>query len=192
VIALLTRLEIDRAVVGGVSMGGYVAFGVVRRAPHRMSGLLLSNTRATADSDEGKAGRQRMIDLAREEGAPGIAGEMLPKLLGQSTARQQPDLVEAVRRLIVMNSGEGLAVALGALRDRPDSTPLLATLDVPALIIAGDEDVVTPPSDAEAMHRAIPGSHLTGLPGVGHLSNLENPFGWRSALDTWLGGIWFK
>jgi pimeloyl-ACP methyl ester carboxylesterase len=190
VVALLAHLEIDRAVLGGVSMGGYVAFGVLRRAPGRVAGLLLSNTRATPDSDEGRKGRDRMIELVREHGAAGVAEQMLPKLLGETTKQHQPDLVQAVRRLILMNSVEGIAAGLGALRDRPDSTPLLSTIDFPTLIVAGAEDTIIPVPEIEAMHRAIPGSSFVVLPRAGHLSNLEDTFGWRKALDAWLGGVW--
>jgi pimeloyl-ACP methyl ester carboxylesterase len=190
VIALLTQLEIRRAVIGGVSMGGYVAFGILRRAPERVSGLLLANTRAIADSDEARAGRDRMIKLLAEEGPAVIAREMLPRLLGETTRKQQPDLVEAVRRLIVMNSKEGIATALAALRDRPDSTPLLSTITVPSLIITGDEDAIIPVSETEAMRRAMPGSTMAVIPRTGHLSNLEDPFSWRKALEGWLNGMW--
>ena len=189
VIALMAHLEIDGAVIAGVSMGGYVAFGVLRRAPGRVKGLVLSNTRAAPDSDEARAGRERMIELANREGATGIAREMLPKLLGKTAQGEQPDLVDAVRRLILMNSTEGIVTALGALRDRPDSTPLLATIAVPALVIAGAEDTVTPVAEAEVMHRAITGSQLVTLPRVGHLSNLEDALGWRRALESWLDRI---
>ncbi|HXT69606.1 MAG TPA: alpha/beta fold hydrolase [Vicinamibacterales bacterium] len=190
VAALLTHLEIERAVIGGVSMGGYVAFGLLRRAPHRVSGLLLSNTRATPDTAEGRAGREKMIALAREEGAAATAAQMVPKLLGETTKAQQPDLVDAVRRLIIMNSPDGIVAGLGALRDRPDSTPLLASVNCPTLIIAGDEDSIINVSEAETMHAAIPGSHLVVLPRTGHLGNLEQPNAWRTALDQWLTGIW--
>lgn len=190
VLALLSHLEINRAVIGGVSMGGYVAFGMLRRAPQRVSGLLLSNTRATPDTPEARAGRDKTIALALTEGAAAIADQMIPKLLGETTRAQQPDLVEAVRRLILMNSPEAIATALGALRDRPDSTPLLHTIDCPTLIIAGDEDAIIGAAEAEAMHAAIPGSHLVVLPRTGHLGNLEQPNAWRTELDQWLTGIW--
>jgi len=190
VLALLTHLEIERAVVGGLSMGGYVAFGMLRQAPARVSGLLLANTRSIPDSDESRAGRDRMITLALEEGPAGVAREMVPKLVGETTKKMQPDLTEAVRRLIMMNSAEGIAVALSALRDRPDSTPLLSSIDFPTLIIGGAEDAIIPAAEAQAMHKAVPWSSLVMLPHAGHLSNLEDPFGWRTALDQWLGGVW--
>lgn len=186
VLALLTHLEIDRAVVCGLSMGGYVAFAMRRRAPGRVAGLVLSNTRAAADSDAAREGRDKMIDLARREGAAGIAREMVPKLLGESSRKQQPDLEDAVRRLILVNSTEGIVTALGAMKTRPDSTPLLEAITCPTLVITGEEDVIIPPAEAEAMQRAIPGSSLVMLPKVGHLSNLEAPGEWGKAL-TGLG-----
>ncbi len=178
VLALLAHLEIDRAVVCGVSMGGYVAFAMWRRAPKRVAGLVLSNTRAAADSAEARAGRDKTIELAQREGAEGMAREMVPKLLGATTRAAQPDLETAVRRLILVNSTEGIVAGLGALKTRPDSTPLLATITCPTLVISGEEDIIIPPAEAEAMHRAIAGSSLAILPRTGHLSNLESPTEW--------------
>ena len=186
VLALMTHLEVERATVCGLSMGGYVAFGMMRRAASRVAGLVLSNTRAAADTDAAKAGRDKMIDLARAEGPAGIAREMVPKLLGATTRERQPDLEEAVRRLILVNSVEGITTALGALKARPDSTPLLASINCPALVITGDEDVIIPVAEAEAMHRAMPASSLVVLPRVGHLANLEAPNEWGSALERFL------
>jgi len=190
VLALLTHLEIERAVIGGLSMGGYVAFGVLRQAPARVSGLLLANTRSIPDSDEARAGRDRLIKIAAEEGPAGIARETVPNLVGATTKQLQPDLLEAVRRLVMMNSAAGISTALGALRDRPDSTPLLSAIDFPTLIIAGEEDAIIPVAEAQTMHRSVPGSSLVMLKRAGHLSNLEDPFGWRTALDHWLRGVW--
>ena len=110
-----------------------------------------------------------MIKLAADEGPAGIAREMLPKLVGETTKQLQPDLLEAVRRLIMMNSAEGITAALGALRDRPDSTPLLSAIEFPTLIIAGDEDAIVPVAEAEAMHRADsrdPRSSSSRVPGT--------------------------
>lgn len=186
-LALLTHLEIDRAVMSGVSMGGYVAFGMLRRAPDRVAGLILSNTRATADSVEARAARDKTIDLARREGPAGIATAMVPKLLGETMRREQPDLADAVRRLILVNSTEGIVAALGAIKTRPDATPTLGSVSCPALVIAGEEDAIIPVADAEAMHTAMPGSSLIVLPRVGHLSNLESPAAWGSAVEAFLG-----
>ena len=172
VLALMDHLDIERAVVGGLSMGGYVAFAMLRLAAPRVSGLVLANTRAAADSAEGRANRDRLIALVRQEGAAALVREMLPKLLGETERREQPDLVDAVERLIRMNSADGLAAALAAMRDRPDSTPLLPAIACPTTIVTSDEDTLIPSSESDAMHRLIPGSQLVVLRGVGHLSSL--------------------
>ena len=186
VLALMDHLEIRDAVVGGVSMGGYVAFGVVRQAAARVTGLVLANTRASADSAESRANRDRMIDLVRKEGADAVARVMLPKLLGETTWGQQPDLAEAVGRMIRANRVEAIAAALGALRDRPDSTPLLGTITCPALIMAGDEDALIPKSDTDAMLSGIKHARLVMLRNVGHLGNLEDARGFTNALTAFL------
>jgi pimeloyl-ACP methyl ester carboxylesterase len=173
VLELMTHLGIERAAVGGVSMGGYVAFGMLRQAPDRIGALLLANTRATADSADARAARDRTIDLVRREGVGALAREMTPKLLGETTRRERPDLAEAVAHLIEMNTADGLVAALGALRDRPDSTPLLSSIRCPATVVAGEEDAIIPLAEHEALARAIPDARLVVLPGVGHLSNVE-------------------
>jgi 3-oxoadipate enol-lactonase len=182
VLELMTQLEIADAVIGGLSMGGYVAFALLRRAPKRVSGLVLADTRATADTVEGRAARDRLVELAVREGSSGIAREMLPKLLGATSRRDQPDLEDAVRRLILVNTPDAIVAAVQALKSRPDSTPLLASITCPTLILCGEEDALTPMIDSEAMHGAIPGSRLVRLAGAGHLSNLENPIGFNAAI----------
>jgi pimeloyl-ACP methyl ester carboxylesterase len=107
---------------------------------------------------------------------------MAPKLVGRTTAAEQPDLVEAVKRLIQSNGAGAIAAAIRALKDRPDSTRLLGSISCPTTIVCGAEDTLTPPSDSEAMHRAIAHSRLVILPRAGHLSNLEDPFGFSEAL----------
>jgi pimeloyl-ACP methyl ester carboxylesterase len=173
VLELMTHLGIHRAAVGGVSMGGYVAFGMLRQAPERIGALLLANTRATPDSPEARAARDRTIDLVRREGVGALSREMTPKLLGETTRHERPDLAEAVAHLIEMNTADGLVAALGALRDRPDSTPLLSSIGCPTTVVAGEEDAIIPLADHESLARAIPDARLLVLPGVGHLSNVE-------------------
>jgi pimeloyl-ACP methyl ester carboxylesterase len=184
VLSLMTHLEIDKAIVAGVSMGGYVGFAMLRRAPARIAGLVLANTRSIPDSAEGKAARDRMIALVERERAAGLAREMLPKLLGATTRQQQPDLVDVVGHLIEANSTAGLVFALRALKDRPDSTPLLASIACPVTIVAGEEDAVIPAAETDAMHRAIVGAELVRLPRVGHLSNLEAPAAFSAVLAS--------
>jgi 3-oxoadipate enol-lactonase len=189
VLALMTHLEMEHAAVGGLSMGGYVAFAMLRRAPERVEGLVLSNTRAIADSAQAREARAASIDLAEREGAAGIAREMGPKLLGETTRRGQPDLEEAVKRLILVNAPDAIMAALNALRSRPDSTNLLPSIAVPTLVIAGDEDAIVNISESRSMQQAIPGATLVTLARTGHLGNLEAPGPWSSAVDTFLAGL---
>lgn len=182
VVELMSHLDIPRAVVCGLSMGGYVALAVLRRAASRVSGLVLADTKATEDSADARLGRDRMSALLEREGMAGIATAMVPRLLAETTRREQPDLVDAVVRLIESNSPVGIQAAIRAMRDRPDATSLLAGLTCPTTIICGEEDVVTPPGDAEALHHAVHGSRYIVVPRAGHLSNLENPMAFNAAL----------
>lgn len=180
---------IERAVIGGLSMGGYVTFAMWRLAPERFAGLVLADTRATADNDQQKEGRRTMMTTARERGASAVADEMLPKVLGATTKRERPELAERTRRMIEGNRPDAIAGAAEAMLRRPDSTPLLRDIRVPTLIVCGEEDTTTPPSDSEAMHRAIAGSRLVLLPGAGHLSSLETPEPFNAALGHFLATV---
>lgn len=189
VLQLMNHLDVDRGVVGGLSMGGYIALAVARAAASRLDGLVLADTKATADSDEGRAGRAAMIAKVQAEGVAAIADAMVPKLLGATTQRAQPDLVEAVRTIILRNTPEAVASALGAMKTRPDSVPVLAGLTCPALVICGAEDVLTPPADSEAMAAALPAVTTVVIPQAGHLSNLEAPLAFNQALTEFLSRI---
>jgi 3-oxoadipate enol-lactonase len=184
--AFMDALEIDRAVIGGLSMGGYVTMALYRLAPERFTGMLLANTKASLDSPEGRAAREQMIELVRSEGASAVADQMLPKLLGATSQRARPYLDTLVRRLIEGNSPEGIGAAIHAIKDRPDSLPTLEHTAVPALIITSDEDVIIPVSESEAMHSVMPRSQLVVLTAAGHLSNIEVPDDFSEALGTFL------
>jgi pimeloyl-ACP methyl ester carboxylesterase len=183
---LLDALHIPEAVVCGVSMGGYVAFAIFRHAPRYIRGLILADTRPQADTPEGVEGRKRMLSLVREKGVSAVADEMLPKLLGERTRQQRPDIVSRVRSLALANSPDAIAGAIAALMTRPDSTPVLAEIHVPTLIVVGDGDTITPPALSEGMQRAIGGSELRVLEGVGHLASLEEPAAFNAALAPFL------
>jgi pimeloyl-ACP methyl ester carboxylesterase len=192
VVSLLDALQIDRAVIGGLSMGGYVAMAMWRHHRNRIRALVLADTRAGADTSEGKQKRDELISLARVDGAAAIADRQVTGLLGRSTREKQPALVDRLRLLMAGESAEGIIGALEAMRDRPDSTPMLAEIDVPTLVVVGDEDVLTPPKDAKAMHAAIRGSRLEIIPGAGHLSNLERPAGFNAALSDFVGSLLYN
>jgi YbgC/YbaW family acyl-CoA thioester hydrolase len=174
-VRLLDRLQIERAVVAGVSMGGYVAFEMLRRHRARVMGLILVDTRADADSAEARKGRDDMMEVARRHGAAAVAERMVPRLLGRSTQQTQPNIVEQVKTMIGRTPVAGIVGALGAMRDRPDSTPLLPTIDVPTLVVVGAEDELMPATAARTMTSAIPGAAMRTIAGAGHLAPLEAP-----------------
>jgi 3-oxoadipate enol-lactonase len=186
VIDLLDALHLKQAVVGGLSMGGYVAFALLRLAARYVQGLILADTRSQADTPEGIAGRTRLLQILQDNGPSAVADEMIPKLLGETTRASRPAVVEQVRALTLASPADAIAGAIRALMTRPDSTPLLPSIHVPTLILVGEEDTVTPPAAAEEMHRAIAGSELVRIPQAGHLSNLEQPEPFGSALAAFL------
>ncbi|HXH07761.1 MAG TPA: alpha/beta fold hydrolase [Vicinamibacterales bacterium] len=186
--ALVAALGARDVALGGLSMGGYVAMALLRRGRVRPAALLLADTRAEADTEEARAGRRRLQGVAEREGSPGVAREMLPKLLGETTRARRPEIVAGVRTLIEANAPAALRAALEAMMGRPDSTDVLRRLDVPALIVVGEEDTVTPPETAERLSRAVPDSRLVTVGGAGHLSNLENPEAFGAALEEFLVG----
>ena len=189
VVALLDALQIEQAVVAGLSMGGYVAFNILRRYRHRVRALVLADTRAGADTPEGLRKRDELIAIAKAQGAAAVADKQVTGLIGKSTREKQPELVDRVRGVMASESVEGIVGALEAMKARPDSTPLLSSIDVPTLVVVGDEDVVTPPKEARAMHEQIRGSRLEVIPGAGHLSNLERPAAFNAALSDFVGSL---
>jgi pimeloyl-ACP methyl ester carboxylesterase len=186
IIDLLDGLHVHEAVIGGLSMGGYIAFAMFRHAPRYFRALILADTRPQADPPAGVQARNEMLALVRAKGASAVAEQMLPRLLGETTRRERPDIVERTRMLMLANSPEAIAGAIVAMRDRPDSTPVLATIHCPTLIVVGDEDTLTPPELSEGMQRAVPGSELVVMRRVGHLANLEQPEEFNGALARFL------
>ncbi len=187
VIELMEHLDISKAAILGLSMGGYVAMAVAARAPKRVSHLILADTRMTPDSEEARAGRDTMRAAVERDGAKAAADAMLPNLLGVTTHQEQPDLADAVRRLIEVNRTESVVGALGALKTRPDRTATLAAFTGPALVICGEEDTLTKPAESEAMAATIPGAKLVMIPRAGHMSNLEQATAFNAALQQFLG-----
>ena len=184
--ALLDHLDLSQAIVGGCSMGGYAALAFARRHPTRLRGLVLQDTRATADSPEARTGRGELADKVLKQGAAAAADAFLPKLVGETTKKENPELIEKLRDVIVKTSQRGIADALAGLAARADSTPLLREIRVPTLIVCGEEDTITPVSDSEAMQKAIAGAKLKVIPKAGHLSNMERPEAFNEALMSFL------
>jgi pimeloyl-ACP methyl ester carboxylesterase len=183
---LLDRLGIERVVLGGVSMGGYVAFGCLRLFPERVSGLILSNTRPEPDSEEMRENRKNMARRVAEEGVEVLIELQMERLLARDTLENDEAVVEKVRAMIFESSPNGVVAALGAMRDRPDSTPLLESIEVPTLVIGGEEDGISSPEVMGAMAEKIPNSRHVTLARAGHLSNLETPEGFNAALKEFL------
>lgn len=186
IIELMDALGLDRAIIGGVSMGGYVTFAVLRRAPERVAGLILADTRPEADGPEARAGRAQMREALAARGAAAVADAMVPRLLGATTQRERPELAAEVRAMIERNRPEGIDDAIESLLTRPDATPLLASITCPTLVICGEEDALTNVEVHARMHRAIAGSTLAVVPRAGHLSSLEQPAAWNEALARFL------
>jgi pimeloyl-ACP methyl ester carboxylesterase len=186
--ALLDRLGIEKAIVGGCSMGGYAAFAFVRRHPGRLFGLVLLDTRAGADTADAKANRAAQAAKVLAEGAPAAVEAFLPKLVGETTHRERPALVARLRERILAAPPTGIANALHGLAARADSRETLPTVAVPTLVLVGAEDVLTPPSEAALLAAAIPRARLDVIPAAGHLANLENPAAVNAALRAFLAG----
>ncbi len=189
-IALLDTLAVERAVVCGLSMGGYLTFEMVRRWRQRVRGLVLIATRAEADSPEGRRGREAAAQRARDMGAASIADAMLPDMLTSASRDRDPALADRVRRIMGAAPVAGIVGALTAMRDRPDSTPLLPTLKgLPTLVVAGADDRIIPPHRMRALADQIPGSQFVAVAGAAHLPTLEAPEATTAAIRTFLDSL---
>ena len=186
-LGVVDALGEGQVVLCGVSLGGYVAFEFVRRWRERVRGLILMDTRAEADSADGRRARDTLIGKVREQGAIAAAEAMLPRFF---TSQVSPEIIERVRNSILRTPVSGIVGALSAMRDRPDSTPLLETLTgIPTLVLVGAEDVITPPPIAQAMAAAIPGARLMEIPGAGHLPCIEQPVPTTRAILKFLQSV---
>jgi 3-oxoadipate enol-lactonase len=189
VAALLDELNVPRAVLCGLSMGGYVALAFFRSHPERVRALVLADTRPRADAEEARRTREQNALRALDEGMAPIVDAMLPKLLSPRTRECAPEVVARVREMMLGMNAEGAAAALRGMALRRDQTDTLSKVDVPTLIVVGSEDAVTPPSDAEAMSALIEGSRLVRVEGAGHVSNVERPEEFDRALAEFLEGL---
>jgi pimeloyl-ACP methyl ester carboxylesterase len=189
VVGVLDSLQIEQAVVVGLSMGGYVAFALWRRHRQRVRGLVLADTRSGADTPEGAARRRHMIELAGTQGSIAVANAQIAALMGATTRERRPDIYDAVHRTIAQAPVDGIVGALEAMLARPDSTPLLPTITVPTMIIVGEEDTITPVAEARALQSGISGSRLEILSQAGHLSSLERPAAFNAVVTEFLASL---
>jgi len=187
--ALCRELGVARAIFCGVSIGGYILMEFWRRHAGRVSALALCNTRAQADTPEGRAARLKSAEEVEQKGTAEFIENMLPKLLGQTTRANRPDLAEEARAMMAKMTPAGVAATQRGMAQRPDSFPTLKTVNVPTLIVAGEEDTLTPIADAEKMQQAIPGSRLQVIPRAGHFAAFEQAEAAGKLLRGFLDGL---
>lgn len=189
VAVLIERDAGGPAVVCGLSMGGYVALSLWRRHPELVRALVLADTRAEGDTDQGVENRRRMAQTARESGMAPIARAMVPTLLSTGTVEARPEVADHVERMIVGTPPLTVIAALAGMADRRDASGDLATLDVPVLVLVGEADGITPPEVARSLADRLPHGRLVVIPGAGHVSNLENPAAFSAALTGFLATL---
>ena len=172
---VLDTEEVGRALFVGVSIGGYVLFEFWRRFRGRVAGLALCNTKAQADTPEGRAGRLQAAADVLERGTEPFFESMVPKLLGKTTLSTRPDLVEGALGMMRKMSPQNVAAVQRGMAERPDSVGPLKTINVPVLLVTGEEDVLTGIADAEFMRQHIPGAEMKVIARAGHYSPWEQP-----------------
>ncbi len=186
---LLDACSVRRAVIAGCSMGGYITFAFWRRHRERVLGLALCDTRPGADSEGALEKRRAMIHAARTDGSAAVAELMIDSLLGPTTRERCPEVEREVRAMMISTPVEGVTGAIEAMMNRPDSTPALATIDVPTVVITGEDDAIVPVSEARAMADAIRDSVFEVVPGAGHLANLERPAAFNTVFSEFLARL---
>jgi len=172
---ILDAEHIQRACFAGVSIGGYILFEFWRQHRERVQALILCDTRAQADTEEGRQTRLKAAEEVERSGPDGYIEGMIPKLLGETTRRNRPDRVSEARKMMGWMTSTGVSSALRGMAARPDSIPTLKTINIPVLIAVGKEDILTPVADAELMHREIRGSEFATVPVAGHYMPFEQP-----------------
>lgn len=195
VMALLDTLGVERVVVCGLSMGGYLAMALWRRYPRRIRGMILCSTKATADTPEARSARDDAMAEVASGGVEVFAERQLAKMVGRTTMAERPGVARALCTMMARQPAAGVIGTLGALRDRPDSRETLGSITVPTLIVAGDEDVITPLSDANAMLALLPAAsaaRLEIIPGAGHAVCMERPAAVTYALHEFLAPMLFE
>ena len=192
VAGVLDTLQIERAVIVGLSLGGYVAFSLWRRHKSRVRALVLADTRSAADADEVAERRRGLIEIAETQGSTSVANALIAGLVGKTTRDRRPDIYDATHRMMAQAPVDGVVGGLRAMLARPDSTPTCATIDVPTLVIVGDEDAITPPKEARKLADSIRGARIEVLQGAGHLSNIERPAAFNTVVSEFLASLMYN
>lgn len=188
-VRVLDEFKVDRAAVCGLSLGGYVAFELWRKHRDRIKAFVLISTRAEADKADGRAKREEMIAELHRDGLKGLAETFFPRLLAPETLAARNAVAAHVRTMLLDNQQEGLTAAIAAMRDREDSTELLGSVTVPALVVAGAEDVLIPGGTSRALARGIKGSRFETVVGAGHVAPLEQPEATIKIVTDFLGSL---
>jgi len=189
VVRLMDALEISSAIVGGLSMGGYVVLAFYKQFASRVRGLVLADTRAQADTEEAKQVRTQQAEQILTSGMASITDAMLPKLLTPETVSKRPEVVKRIRDMMLKTKPAGAAAALMGMAAREDQTALLHRISVPTLILVGRDDPITPLQDSEQMHDSIAGSRLVVIENASHVSNIEQSAVFNAALLSFLHGV---
>lgn len=192
IVTLLDHLGVERAVICGLSMGGYIAMALWRRHPQRVQGMVFCDTKAGPDSDEGKRRRDALAALVKQGGTRVIIDAQITGMVGTTTRERRPEVVEALRAMMGRQSTAGVVGALQALRDRPDSGDTVQSITVPSLVIVGEEDALTPLKEARAIAEALPSAarvRLEIIAGAGHVPCLERPAATTHALSDFLATL---
>lgn len=186
-VALLDALSIREPVTFcGLSMGGYIAWQFVERHHQRLAKLVLCDTRAVADSEEAAAGRRKNAEKVRAEGAAFLADSMLPKLFSPNSHAYLAHAVDKTREIILQTPPEGIAGALLGMAERPDVSERLPTMNIPTLVICGEQDAIAPPAEMRQIALALPQATFVEIPGAGHMAPLEQPAAVNAALTHFL------
>ncbi|WP_049569873.1 alpha/beta fold hydrolase [Streptomyces sp. SBT349] len=189
IVALLDRLGVERCVLGGLSMGGQIVMELYRLFPERVTALVLADTFAAAETEQGRAARRATADRLVREGMGPYAEEALPSMVAPGTVATLPGVAAHVLRMMRGAPPEGAAAALRGRAERPDYLGMLPRVAVPTLVVVGGEDVFTTVTDAKVLHERIPGAELAIIPGAGHLPNLERPAAFDAALRGFLAAL---
>jgi 3-oxoadipate enol-lactonase len=186
VAALMDQLGIEKAILCGLSMGGYAAFAFLRQYPQRIAGLILADTRPGADTLEAQANRENVARLAETQGTGAIADLQVPRLISDATRQHHPEVEIRIRQMIDAATPRGIAAASCGMAQRQDATELLPDIAFPTLVIVGEQDALTPPAVAQEYTALIPGAQFVVIPQAGHLSNLEQPDLFLATISSFL------
>lgn len=189
ILTLMDKMGIQKAALGGFSMGGYVAFALIRKAPKRFTALILANTRPEADGQEARRNRMNMAVSLYDKGSAAARDAMLPKLLTELSKQEQPKLVDTLSTVMESMPAEGLVHACLAMAFREDAVDLLSSISVPTLVIAGEQDPIAPPDVMKKMADRITGASFHVIPAASHLTPMEKPEAFSALLDDFMKGV---